>query len=81
MDEKWGYRAEVEIVDGEEGQPKQVVSLIFRDRAGPSWRDEGWSNMTPKEAMDLADDLIAAAQHIEAEATAGGAPHNEKQKD
>lgn len=57
-----GYNTRVETTDGDgiyDGY--KVVTLVLGETDGFSFREHSWSTMTPTQARDLAEELIAAA--------------------
>lgn len=62
----WGYNTQVDVINGEKGQPKKLVSLVFGE-SGYCFREEGWSNLTIEQARDLAWELNDAADQAERE--------------
>ena len=66
--ELWGYPTEVSVENGQDGQPKKIVSLVFGEERGMFGMSEvGWRNMTPAEARELAEELEDAAREAEKE--------------
>jgi hypothetical protein len=63
--QEWGYRTRVSVEDGEAGQPPKIVSLAFGEYRHFTLSEVGWTNMSPTEARELAEELMDAAREAE----------------